>query len=149
MSEALKTSSPTNLEHLLSVTFSRVLECGPTPCGKPDGLMTAKCGLAPAPANLSPRQAKELGLLTSGTFGRPGSISSRSEDLRLSLASKLMPPDTSPAVTPSALSPAENLPESERSSLRLSPVPSATKYNLFRICGAPTLQAAIPCAPTA
>lgn len=42
-----------------------------------------------APVNLSARQAKEKGLLTSGTYGQRGSISSNSEDLMLSLVSRL------------------------------------------------------------
>ena len=40
-------------------------------------------------ANLSARQAKEAGLLTSGTYGPPSSISSRSAALQSCLASKL------------------------------------------------------------
>lgn len=42
-------------------------------------------------AHLSHRQAKDLGLTTSGTFGPPGTGSSTSADLSLSLASKLVP----------------------------------------------------------
>ena len=44
-----------------------------------------------ARANLSARQAKEKGLMTSGTFGRRGSISSKSADLQLFLANRLKP----------------------------------------------------------
>lgn len=40
-------------------------------------------------ANLSARQAKSLGLLTSGTYGQHGSISSHSVNLRLFLENKL------------------------------------------------------------
>ena len=46
-------------------------------------------GPVPAPANLSARQAKERGLLTSGTYGPRSSISSNSAVLSRSLASKL------------------------------------------------------------
>ena len=53
------------------------------------GLTRGKSGPAHAPVNLSARQAKEMGLLTSGTYGQLGSISSASADLTSSLASKL------------------------------------------------------------
>ena len=53
------------------------------------GLMTVRSGQVPAPASLSARQAKALGLLTSGTYGPRSSISSASADLASSLASRL------------------------------------------------------------
>ena len=53
------------------------------------GLMTARSGQAPAPASLSARQAKALGLLTSGTYGPRSSISFASADLASSLANRL------------------------------------------------------------
>ena len=62
---------------------------GPTPCVALDGPTIVRSGQAPAPVNLSARQAKALGSLTSGTFGRPGSISSASANLSASLASRL------------------------------------------------------------
>ena len=46
-------------------------------------------GQVPVRANLSARQARELGLLTSGTFGPPSSTSSKSASLLSSLESKL------------------------------------------------------------
>jgi len=46
-------------------------------------------GLVPVPANLSARQAKELGLLTSGTCGQPSTTSSASASLQQSLESRL------------------------------------------------------------
>ena len=46
-------------------------------------------GLVPVPANLSARQAKELGLLTSGTYGRHSITLSASSALQLSLESRL------------------------------------------------------------
>ena len=46
-------------------------------------------GLVPVRANLSARQAKALGLLTSGTYGPRSTISSDSAGLQQSLASKL------------------------------------------------------------
>ena len=54
-----------------------------------DGPTTDLCGPVPARASLSARQAKEKGLLTSGTFGPLGTISSASAALRSSLVSRL------------------------------------------------------------
>ena len=54
-----------------------------------ESLSQPDSGLAAALANLSARQAKELGLLTSGTCGPHSSGSSTSADLQSSLASKL------------------------------------------------------------
>jgi hypothetical protein len=59
------------------------------PFAAPDGLTIDLFGRVPARANLSPRQAKELRLMTSGTSGRPGTGSSRSAALQSSLASRL------------------------------------------------------------
>jgi hypothetical protein len=50
---------------------------------------TRPYGLDPALASLSARQAKEKGLLTSGTSGPPSTISSSNARLRSSLASRL------------------------------------------------------------
>ena len=49
----------------------------------------SQSGPEAAPANLSARQAKEAGLLMSGTYGPLGSTSSRSAALASSLASRL------------------------------------------------------------
>ena len=62
---------------------------GPTHCDGPDGAIAALFGRALAPANLSARQAKEMGFLTSGTYGRPGSTSLASANLAQSLVSRL------------------------------------------------------------
>lgn len=62
---------------------------GHTPCAAQDGLMTAPSGQDPVPASLSARQAKERGLLTSGTCGPPSSVSSASAALTSFLASRL------------------------------------------------------------
>ena len=51
--------------------------------------MSSLCGPAPAHANLSARQAKAEGWLTSGTYGQPSSTSSSSAALQSSLASRL------------------------------------------------------------
>ncbi len=63
--------------------------CGRTHFDAPAGPTTVPCGPALAPANLSPRQAKELGLMTSGTCGLTGIGSSASADLQSSLESRL------------------------------------------------------------
>ena len=62
---------------------------GRTHCGGPDGETIRQFGQALAHANLSARQAKEMGLLTSGIYGPHGSTLSRSAALREFLASKL------------------------------------------------------------
>ena len=62
---------------------------GPMPCVVPDGATAALFGRALAPANLSARQAKEMGLLTSGIYGPHGSISLDSEALSSSLVNRL------------------------------------------------------------
>jgi len=62
---------------------------GPTPSDAPVGPTTAPSAPAPALASLSARQAKERGLLTSGTYGRVSSISSASAALSRSLANRL------------------------------------------------------------
>lgn len=85
----LKMSHLTTSEDLPSATFSPVSASGPIPSASPDGLTIARSGLAPARASLSARQAKEMGLLTSGTFGPTSSTSSASADLSMSLANRL------------------------------------------------------------
>ncbi len=62
---------------------------GATPCASPDGLTTGPSGPVPVHASLSARQAKAMGLTTSGTYGRTGSGSSRSAALASFLASRL------------------------------------------------------------
>lgn len=51
--------------------------------------MTTQSGPHPSPASLSARQAKEKHLLTSGTYGPPGSTSFESDSLSASLANSL------------------------------------------------------------
>lgn len=72
-----------------SATSSPELASGLIPCGLPDGLTINQSGPVPARASLSARQAKEMGLLTSGTFGPTSSTSSASADLSMSLANRL------------------------------------------------------------
>lgn len=72
-----------------NATSSPASASGATPCATPAGPMTAPSGPALALASLSARQAKELGLLTSGTCGPPSTISSASAALQRSLESRL------------------------------------------------------------
>lgn len=65
------------------------LESGLSLLGEPDGPTIDRSGQGVVLANLSARQAKEMGLLTSGTYGPPGTISSSSAALRMSLESRL------------------------------------------------------------
>jgi hypothetical protein len=91
MNDPLKTLPPETYEASPNVTFSPGLEDGPTRCDLLDGPTTDQSGPEVVLANLSATQAKEMGLLTSGTYGRPGSISSASADLTQSLVNKLKP----------------------------------------------------------
>ena len=68
----------------------QVLESGPTPFGSQAGQMIDLFGQVPVRANLSARQAKELGLMTSGTCGPTSITSSKSAALQSSLESRLM-----------------------------------------------------------
>lgn len=79
----------TTCEATHSVTSSPALECGATPFGAQAGPTIDLFGPVPVLANLSARQAKELGLMTSGTFGQRSSISSKSVALQSSLESRL------------------------------------------------------------
>ncbi len=62
---------------------------GLTPCVAQDGPMIALSGLVHAHASLSAKQAKEQGLLTSGTFGLISITSLSSVALRSSLVNRL------------------------------------------------------------
>jgi hypothetical protein len=62
---------------------------GHTLLGWQAGPTQDKCGRGAAPANLSARQAKAAGLLTSGTYGHHSSISLNSANLDLSLENRL------------------------------------------------------------
>jgi len=72
-----------------NATSSPESACGPTPCAEQDGPTTNPYGPAPALVNLSARQVRDWGLLTSGIFGRSGTTSSSSASLQSSLESRL------------------------------------------------------------
>jgi hypothetical protein len=73
----------------LKPTSSLASEYGLTHSSDLAGWMIEKYGQEAVLANLSARQAKELGLLTSDTFGQRSTISSASASLTLSLANRL------------------------------------------------------------
>ena len=89
MNEALKISSQPSLPGFGDAISSPESESGPSPSSWPNGLRSAQSGRARAPANLSARQAKAAGLMTSGIYGQHGSSSSTPCDLARSLANKL------------------------------------------------------------
>lgn len=89
MSALLKMSYHQTLRDTLSTISLLESESGLEPCERPDGAMIDQYGLDHAHVSLSPRQAKERGLLTSGTCGQLGIISSRSKDLESFLVSRL------------------------------------------------------------
>lgn len=72
-----------------NATSSPASEDGPWPSNSPDGPLTVLSGPEAALANLSASQAKEQGLLTSGTYGHIGSILYGQSDLRQCLVSRL------------------------------------------------------------
>lgn len=72
-----------------NVTSSPESEYGPTPCDKPAGPMIDQSGQVVVLASLSARQAKEKGLLTSGTYGPHGSTSLHNADRLKFLVSRL------------------------------------------------------------
>lgn len=81
--------TPQTSSHTPSVISSQASVSGPMHFAAPVGQMTDLFGPVPALANLSARQAKELGLMTSGTYGRTSSTSSSSAALQRSLESRL------------------------------------------------------------
>ena len=82
-------SDPTIYEALLRSISSQGLVFGHMPCAVRAGRTSDQHGQAPAHANLSARQAKEKGLMTSGTYGPPCIGWSGSAALSSSLANNL------------------------------------------------------------
>lgn len=89
MPDPSKTLPPATCVDLSNAISSLGLPVGHSPFKSPGGRQTDQSGPALAPASLSPRQAKEAGLTTSGTFGLPGIGSSNSAALQRLLESKL------------------------------------------------------------
>ena len=78
-----------NLLDLLSATSSLGSGSGPTPSAAPDGPMIVLYGQDHVRVSLSARQAKDQGLMMSGTCGQLSTTSSASAALQSSLVSKL------------------------------------------------------------
>jgi hypothetical protein len=76
-------------EAIRNVTFSLELEFGPSLFVAPDGTIRDQSGREVARASLSARQARDLGLLTSGTYGPLSTTSSASAALQSCLESRL------------------------------------------------------------
>lgn len=89
MNDRFRMSDLATLLDSRSATFSQALVDGLTLSGWPVGTTDDPRGLEAVLANLSVTQAKALGLLTSGTSGPRGFISSRSAVLQSSLVSRL------------------------------------------------------------
>ncbi len=81
--------TPQTSSHTPNAISSQASVSGPMRFAAPDGQMIDLFGPVPVLANLSARQAKELGLMTSGTYGRTSSTSSSSAALQRSLESRL------------------------------------------------------------
>ena len=88
MSETFGMSAPTTSEGSPRSTSAPESASGPTLHVVQGGRTTGPSGRPASRASLSARQAKAEGLLTSGTYGPPGSISSASIGLQSSLASR-------------------------------------------------------------
>lgn len=82
-------SNPESLPATPSVISSPASAVGRLPCNWPDGPQTDRSGLEAVLASLSARQAKAMGLLTSGTCGPPSTGSSNSAALQQFLANRL------------------------------------------------------------
>ena len=91
MNETSETSCPATSLDTPSAISSPGSEAGVTPLALLAGPTLAPSGQVLVPASLSARQAKELGCLTSGTYGQPSSTSSStaSPEMFQSLASRL------------------------------------------------------------
>lgn len=82
-------SALTILKDSVNVIFSQESESGRLLYDDLVGAIPAKCGPGLARANLSAQQASEMGLLTSGTYGRTSTTSLKSAVLQLYLANRL------------------------------------------------------------
>lgn len=89
MNAPSKMFTQTTLTGIPSVISLQASDFGLSLLEMPDGLTIEKFGQALAPANLSARQAKAMGLLTSGISGLRGSTSLRNASLSESTVSKL------------------------------------------------------------
>ena len=89
MNAVSKTLPPENSWDTPNVTSLQGLESGVTPCANQAGATIGQSGQGVVLANLSARQAKAQGLLTSGTYGPPSTTLSPGASLQSSLESRL------------------------------------------------------------
>ena len=89
MNAPLKTLPPVILPAIPNVISLPALRVGHSPCASQGFLTITLSGQRVAHANLSARQAKARGLMTSGTFGLRSTGSSNSDSLQELLVSKL------------------------------------------------------------
>ena len=89
MNDQSLTSSLTTSENFASVISSAESQDGLWLLERPEFLTVGLGGAVQPPVSLSARQAKEAGLLTSGTFGPPSTGSSGSVALTCALANRL------------------------------------------------------------
>ena len=89
MSEASPKSGPGTSQATPSVTGSLESAAGPSPSNLPDGLQVELFGPGVLPVSRSAQREGAMVLPTSGTSGRPGSGSSASATLSISLANRL------------------------------------------------------------
>ena len=89
MSETLEMLGQVTSKDMTNTISSQESESGLTLCVKPVGTMKDQSGQEVALANLSARQAKEKGLMTSGTCGQRGSGSLASASLTSFLGNRL------------------------------------------------------------
>lgn len=89
MKGVLKMSTLETSKDSPNVISLQALESGLSRFGVQDGQMIDLFGLVPVPANLSARQALDLGLRTQDTYGHHSPGSSSSSSLQSSLESKL------------------------------------------------------------
>lgn len=89
MSDQLKTLPKATLTGSHRFTCSQALQDGPELLSLQDGQKTNQCGPDHVRVNLSARQAKAQGLLTSGTYGQHSTGLSANADLSLYLGSRL------------------------------------------------------------
>ena len=123
---------PVTLPDLFSAISSPVLAVGATPCALPDGPRTDLFGRAVAPANPSAQPVPGVALQTSGTFGLPGSTSSASADLTLSLVSRLKQRLTTDGLTLFSLTWREKVTPAGRLVYRLA---ASARRTLGKDCG--------------
>jgi hypothetical protein len=91
MSDQLPMFQPTTSPDSCSATSSPESASGPTPCGSQDGRTTDQSGPDPVRASRSRKRGSDKARRTFAICGRLGFDSSPSDDLALSLVSKLRP----------------------------------------------------------